>query len=227
MEIAIEEKQRLAAQKHIASKRSSYQKKINIVVPQETSIKLRSYFLIEDDLKLLVESTDELIKIVAVNSTEPSIVGTALWRSIVVTYGKIFTKSKTGFSWLTKNSCYKEDTKLLVVHETLMGWRNKFVAHRELSDHEHSFVFFTLNFEGDAIKDVNYQIKGMSKSNPSITEINGYLNLFKYLQSIIAAKISSICMDTRDDVLSLERNQFLLLVLDDNGNSLINAYPEP
>lgn len=222
MELSKEEKQRQAAKLYLDSISKFEKKEINVIVPKEFSKKLRSYFLIGENLKFITNIIEELLKLIKANLDEDSIVMTSLFQSISVTYGKIFTKSKSGFSNLEANYCFKGHDKLRNSHDKLMELRNKFVAHREDSEHEYSLAFLKLNFEGAALIQVNYKLKVLSKSTPSINDINEYIILFEFLSKIIDEKINDESTKVWETIKVLQRDQFLLLILDENSNAISN-----
>lgn len=62
----------------------------------------------------------------------------SVWKNAVVTYGKIFAKSKDGFTSLEKSDCISE--KYLDIHNELIALRNSFIAHRGDNEVENSML---------------------------------------------------------------------------------------
>jgi hypothetical protein len=220
MEKTEEELQKIAAEKVLSALKDAHFKTIHVVIPPAYSQKLRSYVHMGEDFKYTHNATMELLQSVSEPGHHISTIDTALWHSIVVTYAKPFTASRSGFTDL-KPSCFDKRPEFLIIHERLMDLRNKLVAHREKSDHEHSLMFLRITKNGSNPQQINYHVKSIIKSNPSINDLKEYLPLFNYLSSFTDNKIAKEAEKIWKLISKAERETLLQLIVDENYQSLI------
>ena len=97
-----------------------------------------------------------------------------------------------------------------------MDLRNKLVAHREKSDHEHSLMFLRITKDGGNPQQVNYHVKSLTKSNPSINDLKEYSSLFSYLLSFIDKKIEKESEKIWKLISKMDRETLLQLIVDEN-----------
>lgn len=113
------------------------------IVNERLSKKACSYALILIDIEIIETCLEKVIELIDKNETQ-DIITSALWQRAIMTYGKIFTNSKDGFTRLEYDKIIS-DEKQLELHHKLIDIRNSFIAHRGKNDFEKTLLVATLN----------------------------------------------------------------------------------
>lgn len=142
-----------------------------------------SLYLIQNDLKEIGECLTKAEKYIG----KDNLLVTALWKSAIVTYGKIFTKSDDGFTSLEKKDCIIEEFSTL--HEELILLRNSFTAHRGKNEIENSMMFTYEKRENDSVS-FEYIIPTALKVGHLISEIDKVKELIIELEKIVEQKLN-------------------------------------
>jgi len=107
-------------------------------IAPETAKPIISLYLISNDIQemiLCIDSVSLLSRIVNLDNLTIA----ALWEKMIISYGKIFTNSKDGFSTLEAAVYFKEEMDLLL-HQKIMNTRNSYIAHRGYNDYEYNIM---------------------------------------------------------------------------------------
>lgn len=158
---------------------------VKFIYPKHYSKKFLSWVLIKKDLIfcancLLELANYSILKKIEINKT----VEQSLWYSFVITYGKCFAQTK---GWVKMDITFfssEKGKKFKEIHNKLKELRNRFVAHREDSEHEQIIAFSRIKFdvkEGDLLQIETEEIRN---EGPTIDEFENYTNLLEYLIDI-------------------------------------------
>lgn len=94
------------------------------------------------DMESCIEYCDEFLK------TPKSIVKTALFKALIITYARCFTQSDQPGGKVQARELFSESNNtdlFMKLHNLLMETRNKYVAHRETNVYERYFPFLSFN----------------------------------------------------------------------------------
>lgn len=155
---------------------------LDLVIPSYATKRMQSYIAIRFDLNLMIE----WIKKLRVERDE--FIARSLFYSIVISYGRIFTKSKSGFSSLDKR-VFNANTTLEEIHDDLIDRRNHFVAHKELSSDEVSFTYLKLEI---ATLRISVQTVFGKRAVPTIEELNSYFRIVNFLLEHVEIKLQHL-----------------------------------
>ena len=122
-------------------------------------------YLIQNDLK---EISDCLRQIEKPNKKN-SIVISALWKHVIISYAKNFTKSDEGYSSMEKRDCIKHDQ--IELHEKIMNLKNSFIAHRGENNIENSLLLLYEEKRENGQITLGFVIKLAFKGSHLIDEI--------------------------------------------------------
>ncbi|WP_316851581.1 hypothetical protein [Pedobacter agri] len=159
-------------------------------VPNIFTRKVKSYMLIREDLKFLIEIVDILIDLKK-QANQNDTLSLALWQSLIVTYGKCFTENKAGMSKLEQSVFENQDEVHRAVHESLMSLRHSYIAHRDDMESEQAIVFMKIPKDKDIVDFTEYQIKSVKLVSPGLAALENYRKLFDVLMSIVEVKIQT------------------------------------
>ena len=182
---------------------------LKIAVPGFLAKKSVSYMLIREDLLFIKESCIRLIACKKAEQQDRLLI-TALWQSIIVTYGKCFTENEGGFSKLTKDIINSDEFNN--THERLMDLRHSFIAHRDDSEKEMGFIYMRLPATGELTNQTEFRIQSSKQWAPSIEEAKQYLILFDHLIEATMEKINKQTQKAHDALLSLFTPEQLALM---------------
>ena len=160
----------------------------NYVVPNLFTKKMKSYMLIREDLRSMIEILTKLIAFRGQLEPDKALCF-ALWQSIIVTYGKCFTENKAGLSKLEKSVLDDKDQNLRDLHEVLMDLRHSYIAHRDDTDKEQAVVFMKIPIQKENGNRTEYQIRTRKLAAPAAATLKTYLELFNVLTTIVEQKI--------------------------------------
>lgn len=182
---------------------------LKIGVPGFLAKKSVSYMLIREDLLFIREACTRLIDCKMAEHQDKLLI-TALWQSIIVTYGKCFTENDGGFSRLTKDII--KSNQFCDTHDRLMDLRHSFVAHRDDSEKEMGFIYMRLPANGELTNQTEFRIQSSKQWSPGIEEAQQYLELFDSLIEAVMEKINKQTQKAHDALLSLFTPEQLLLM---------------
>ena len=217
MEFEINEEQHIAAERYLREISNYETQELNFVLPYGMSKKFRSLMLMEVDVKFAKETSQRLIDMSRGDSDKIAL--RCFWQAIVTTYGKICTKSESGFSSISE-SWFENETTLLNAHHSLMEWRHKFVAHREESEHEKSKAFFVIIKTWNQPEIRRYHIRSLARVMPTPNEMNDYLAVFDYLLLQIASKIETEATRLLVKFYAMGREKVMQFLIDEHLNPL-------
>lgn len=147
-------------------------------------------YLIQNDLKEILDCLRQIEK----PNKKNSIVISALWKNVIISYAKKFTKSDDGYSSLEKRDCIKHDQ--LELHEKIMNLRNSFIAHRGENDIEKSLLLLYEEERENGQITLEFVIKWAFKVSHLIDEIKQLVgDLMQIVETKLRKKIEG--MDTR------------------------------
>jgi hypothetical protein len=187
MDIVLTDDHRKAAEDFLHKISMNEVQEMYFVLPYEMSAKFRTLMLIENDLKFIRDASVKLLSCANDASVDKTLVA-CIWPAVAATYGKICLKSTSGYTNIEEN-WFKGDAANLQTHRELMGWRNKFIAHREHSEHELSMAFIKVTKHRNLPETKTYEIRTMAKVMPTVSEIKLFIALFEYLINEVAEKI--------------------------------------
>jgi hypothetical protein len=214
MDIKLTPKHRKAAEEYLRKVASHEIQEMDFVLPYELSKKFRSLMLNEAATELISFSQDK--------STDEMIL-TCIWQSIATTYGKICTKSKSGFSNIEEEWFKSVPSQLLVHRELMDNWRHKFIAHREDSEHERSIAFIKVKKYPNKPEEKTYEIKAMAKVMPTIKELKSFITLFGFLLKEVALKIDKEAGRVMEKFYAQGRDFLLYHLVDASHNPLLSS----
>lgn len=169
--------------------RNSYPQNLLYVMPDELSKKLKSFMLIKEDLVFVSQVAEQLI-VSRESQNSNVIMESALWQSIVITYGKCFMENKAGMSKLERSMLEKHDMKYQDIHDRLIEVRHKYIAHRDDSINEQTMVFIKVSKTGHMLDgDTEDIIISRKLSSWRISDIKLVLELLDLLIKEASEKI--------------------------------------
>jgi hypothetical protein len=113
---------------------------IQYEIPADQAKKIISWYLISKDIQEMIDCmtlATAFGKVKKVNS----LVITGMWEKLLITYGKIFSASKDGYT--TLNVKFVDDGDL-ILHHKLLAIRNSYLAHRGENAYEHHTLIASL-----------------------------------------------------------------------------------
>lgn len=142
--------------------------------------------LMQEDLRFVEEISTTLLEMKALPDPDTKLCF-ALWRSVIVTYGKCFTENKAGLSKMARVAL-DGNKDMQDLHDWLTTLRHSYIAHRDDTEHEQAVVFMKLSNTEVIGELTEYQIKSKKLISPSVDQLNGYLALFDLLLEETAKK---------------------------------------
>jgi len=109
-------------------------------IPADQAKKLISWYLISKDIQEMMDCMTLATAFGKVKKVNPLLI-TGMWEKLLITYGKIFSSSKDGYSTLNVKFVDNGD---LVLHHKLLAIRNSYLAHRGENDYEHHTLIVSL-----------------------------------------------------------------------------------
>jgi len=182
---------------------------LKIAVPGFLAKKSVSYMLIREDLLFIKEACTRLIACKKAEQQDKLLI-TALWQSIIVTYGKCFTENEGGFSKLTSDIIKSDEFHN--THERLMDLRHSFIAHRDDSEKEMGFIYMRLPATGELTGQTEFRIQSSKQWAPGIEEAEQYVKLIDHLIEAVMEKIQKQTQKAHDVLLTLFTPQQLILM---------------
>lgn len=171
------------------SLKDKYPNNLLYVIPDQFTKRLKSFMLIREDLFFISQIAKELISLKE-SPQSNDIIEFALWQSIIITYGKCFTESKAGLSKLEKSIFENFDNKYQTLHEHLMEFRNKYIAHRDDTANEQAMVFIKVSKTGNMLDgDTENIIISRKLAIPVIRDLESFLELCGLLIEEMLIKI--------------------------------------
>jgi hypothetical protein len=122
------------------SQASSREHLIQYEIPADRAKKIISWYLISKDIQEMIDCMTPATVFGKVKKVNPLLI-TGMWEKLLITYGKIFSASKDGYS--TLNIKFVDNCDL-VLHNKLIGIRNSYLAHRGKNDYEHYTLIASL-----------------------------------------------------------------------------------
>lgn len=110
-------------------------------IPHELSGGLRFYYLVGLDQNFCQQHLQMVLNYTGNLDVEKNMLVDALWRAIIITYGKPF-KQQTGNWKLDPAEVFKEDVSLLENHQEMIVLRDKLVAHMDNSSYRITKAIF-------------------------------------------------------------------------------------
>lgn len=114
----------------------------DLMLPFKESQKVLLYSTSISDMESCIEYCDEFLK------TPVSVIKTALFKALIITYARCFTRSDQPGGKVESGELFSEsyNTDLFMrLHSLMMETRNKYVAHRELNEYERCLPFLSFN----------------------------------------------------------------------------------
>ena len=114
-------------------KASSREHLVQYEVPPDQAKKLISWYLISKDIQEMIDCMTLATAFGKIKNLNPLLIS-GVWEKLLITYGKIFSASKDGYTTLNVKFVDNGD---LVRHNKLIAIRNSYLAHRGENDFEH------------------------------------------------------------------------------------------
>jgi hypothetical protein len=136
-------------------------------------------------LKLILIDLDTILnclELINQRKNLEEIILNSLWNNIIITYGKIFTKSRNGFTSLVKKQCVKNEYDQ--VHNDLINLRNQFVAHREDNEIENALLLVGENRSNGNVG-FEYHLPVIMKTSAPIKDLQLLEELINDLKSYV------------------------------------------
>lgn len=114
----------------------------------------------------------------------------AFWIAAVIAYAKGFCSSGPGRIMLDANRMVEKE--LLPIHEKMMGWRDKYVAHREHPSYEAIRVFVELDESTDSKGPVFLNNEYLFLIKPSREELQKSIELIQQVNQKIKTEIQEL-----------------------------------
>ncbi|MNY09864.1 hypothetical protein D3C86_1428050 [compost metagenome] len=110
----------------------------------------------------------------------------SLWNNAIVTYGKIFTRSKNGFASLVMKQCIKDE--FVDIHSEVIDLRNQFVAHREENEME-TGVLLVGQHKKNGFVGFEYHLPVVMKNASPIKDILIFKRLINDLENYVNERL--------------------------------------
>ncbi|MGG7437384.1 hypothetical protein ACQ7CU_04815 [Chryseobacterium arthrosphaerae] len=168
--------------KEIIRQYNQINKQQHLRISDKYSKRATSLKLIIIDLHTILECLDRIRQ----TEKQDEIILNSLWNNLIVTYGKIFTKSKNGFTSLVKNQIIKSEYEK--IHDELIDLRNKFVAHREDNEIENALLLIS-EYRNNGNVAFAYHLPVVMQTSSPIKDLELLYNLINDLEKTINEKI--------------------------------------
>jgi hypothetical protein len=119
---------------------SSREHLVQYEIPTDQAKKLISWYLISKDIQEMMDCMSLATTFGKVKKVDPLLIS-GMWEKLLITYGKIFSASKDGYTTLNVKFVDNDD---LVLHHKLIAIRNSYLAHRGENDYEHHTLIASL-----------------------------------------------------------------------------------
>lgn len=155
------------------------------IVDKSITKKVVAYASMKTDIEFAIKAIAELISLTRSNGEE-SIVKTALLKSIIITYMRCFTGSKS-YSYLKAQEVFKLNPELIEVHFELERMRHLYLAHREESEYEQCVVYYSqFIVDGDIKQAIN--CKSLYMNNLGMDNLERIPPLLEFLRTYILSR---------------------------------------
>jgi hypothetical protein len=101
-----------------------------------------SLWLISQDIVEMIACLDRMVKVQKIKEID-KLIPTSLWEKMIVSYGKIFSNSNSGFSKIEAKH-YFTSARSVDIHKKLIDIRNSYLAHRGYNEYEYSIMVMDL-----------------------------------------------------------------------------------
>lgn len=189
----------------------------NYIIPGTLGKKVRTYMSMREDILFCKKAVKELMLLKMGTTPTKQTIETALWTSIIVTYGKCFTDAtQASKSKLEPKDCFStNDEEIKEMHEQIMTLRHTFIAHRGDTENEQAVVYMKIPKNGEAENRTEYKVKSLRATGHNLEKLKKYFKLFNHVQKIIEQKFFRQAEKTHDTILNNmtaeQINQLLIL----------------
>ncbi|OBW39568.1 hypothetical protein AB670_04109 [Chryseobacterium sp. MOF25P] len=168
--------------KEIIKKYNELNRRQHIRISDKFAKRAISFKLILIDLDTILDC----FEIITTSQNKEELVLNSVWNNIIITYGKIFTKSKNGFTSLVEQHCIKTEYKN--IHNELRDLRNKFIAHREDNEIENCLLLVAENRNNGKVG-FEYHLPVVVQASPLIKDLNLLKDLILDLKNYANARL--------------------------------------
>jgi len=169
--------------KEIIRQYNQINKQQHLRISEKHSKSATSLKLIIIDLHTILECLNRIRQ----TEKQDEIILNSLWNNLIVTYGKIFTKSKNGFTSLVKNQIIKSE--YYKIHDQLIDLRNKFVAHREYNEIENALLLIS-EYRNNGNVAFEYHLPVVLQASSPIKDLDLLHNLINDLNKTVKEKLN-------------------------------------